>query len=575
MAFSDTPTVTPTPYQNILQSEHSTENQYNELANAALQSIIASINEAEKLFNAVPGSIPAATGEAVDPVNGEKQQYNLFIWRRDAAIIARVLVRAYPHIKDPERKAQIREILAKYVRSESQFLKDLESHEAPMWSDGKVVVIKPRNGEAKRYIDGKLVKDIWGRPQNDGPAYCAKTLSIFAEELIAEGDYTTAYNLYKTLISNDLNYLAGEGLTFQDGKKNYKVAPQYNARSYDIWEEQYGFHFATLVAIDDALVRGAHLAQQLGMPIPLEWKVAISEIDPWIEDFRDVKEQNGDLKPVQMRKIVATLDHDSKPYNNGRNGFDAVEYMAVLDLAHQFHNFQVTASDPLMMKTVDDFRQWFTSGEVNATTGEFEQHFPINHQGRGSTFLGRYPNDKYFKGNVWPIATFASARYDYETVVDASRIGHLKVMSENLEILQRLLGANSIGLHEGMTINAASDQFVIIASKLIENGNTTITNLANLIGINFNLKTQTFTGKLEINEQYSKYDGSPTALPNLLWSLAELYHSIQDRHQAVTVLQEIRHRLALEKEELANGHTKTSWAQWPATPVACATILNR
>lgn len=109
-------------------------------------------------------------------------------------------------------------------------------------------------GEPKFNVDGTAFTGPWGRPQNDGPALRALAMIKLARLLLAEGQGTyVAQKLYRpvlpadSIIKRDLEY----------------VAYHWAEPSFDLWEEEKGQHFYTLLTQHVALQEGAKLARAL------------------------------------------------------------------------------------------------------------------------------------------------------------------------------------------------------------------------------------------------------------------------------------------------------------------------
>ncbi len=493
---------TPTAkYENLTPLD---THKYDALEAAAVYAMKRNIEDARRLFKASPGAVPASTGEAHDGFNGEHQDYR-FTWRRDSAFIALALVDVYKQAVDPNLKSWCRQFLFDYAEFNLKLLA-----QAP-------------NDEPKFYLNGKMFKKIWGRPQSDGPALTAMAMAEFADILINEGHVTAARRLFDQLITGDLDSIAGDR----------HRPPSFNRPSFDIWEEQLGFHFATLVLQDNALVMGVHVARRLKLSVPTNWLNTIQAIDRWLPEFID----------PSAGKIVATQSASGQRYNNGREGFDSVVYIAPLYIRSDiratlgFQQFSFTASSPWMMATVEKFRQKFMSGEEEdlgeGKKGGFKYYLPINQ--KNSRFLvGRYPKDKYFGGNVWPIPTFDLGRDVYAMAIDAHRKGFFDVENENLNALRRFTG-QATALKPGSKIAANSAEFQSIARNMLAEGDSLIDGMIAQAG-GFDPR-KPLDQQLYLNEQYDKHNGAPAALPNLTWNYAELYQAIQSRKRLVEILQ--------------------------------------
>jgi glucoamylase len=103
-------------------------------------------------------------------------------------------------------------------------------------------------GEPRFNVDETAFTGSWGRPQHDGPALRATTLTIYASWLIANGQKAKATEKVWPFIAKDLAY------SFR----------YWNQTGFDLWEETVGSSFFTIFAIHRALAESADLATSLG-----------------------------------------------------------------------------------------------------------------------------------------------------------------------------------------------------------------------------------------------------------------------------------------------------------------------
>lgn len=242
-------------------------------------------------------------------------------------------------------------------------------------------------GEPKFYIDGYPFDGIWGRPQNDGPALRASTLTRFAQHLLNHGEeaYVQTY-LYqphlnpKTMgvIKRDLEYTAHH---WQDA-------------DYDLWEEVLGHHFFTAMVQQKALVEGAALARRLH--------------DDKAADFYDLQ-----AKLIQNRLhqhldtthqlIQATL----APHPGPQKTLELDTSVILALLLNPQENGPFAINHPYAKQT------------VQALHDQYANLYPINQQASGPILFGRYPGDTYDGyrndglGNPWFILTATMAEYYY------------------------------------------------------------------------------------------------------------------------------------------------------------------
>ena len=100
--------------------------------------------------------------------------------------------------------------------------------------------------EARINPDGTLDFTRWARPQNDGPAL----------EVLALSRWRNAHpNLEETLRAAMLELVIGD-LDF--------IRSRTSERSFDIWEEENGYHYYTRLVQAEALARGAMWLEEIG-----------------------------------------------------------------------------------------------------------------------------------------------------------------------------------------------------------------------------------------------------------------------------------------------------------------------
>ena len=286
------------------------------------------------LFNNIlsNGSIIASPSKEPD--------YN-FHWVRDSAIIIKSLIDCYNINKMNSwhgNSIKYKTIFNKYIDIE---LKHINYHPA----------------EPKFHIDGTPYEGDWGRPQNDGPALrgivCLKLIRILPNRLTS---------LIK-IINTDINYTIAE----------------IDEPSFDLWEEQYGYHLYTRIIQYKFLHTVKHISNKFRM-------IEIS------------------AESLQKSKVhfYEHFSHDNKIYSSySVNGQVLREYDSSILLAFSFVDYSIPSL------SVDDYR---IRAYVNSLVNHYNKVYPINNK-TNIPFLGRYYNDVYFNGNPWLITTIALFNY--------------------------------------------------------------------------------------------------------------------------------------------------------------------
>ncbi len=210
-------------------------------------------------------------------------------WVRDTALTYRSMIDYYELKKDPK----IKKMIFTWIEAEAY------RQNQPTFTG---------LGEPKYFIDGSGYTGGWGRPQNDGPALRAISMIKFARLLLKEGnqDYVIKVLYHGVLpadsvIKKDLEY----------------TAHHWREPSFDLWEEEMGMHFYTMLSQFTALQEGAKLAQELGDSAAADfYRLQASSIETYLKDsFIDseigikatVRRVNGGLGYKDSNLDVAPL----------------------------------------------------------------------------------------------------------------------------------------------------------------------------------------------------------------------------------------------------------------------------
>ena len=305
-------------------------------------------------------------------------------WVRDTALTMRSLIDYYELKKD----AKVKKLIFTWIDAEA-YRQNLPTYSGL--------------GEPKYNIDGSGFTGPWGRPQNDGPALRAIAMIKFARILFAEGQHDYVLKkLYHgvlpadSVIKKDLEY----------------VAHHWTEHSFDLWEEEKGMHFYTLLSQHVALQEGAKLAAELK--------------DTNAADFyRQESERIGrKLKSEFMDNRVGILvtTQKSAPLGYKNSGLDVAPLLALLHTSPYQKLFSLR--DANVVKYI----------QVLANT--FAEIYQVNkkYQGMG-VGIGRYPEDRYDGyetsklGNPWFLSTLALGEYFCLVKDEMSKQG---ILSKNL-----------------------------------------------------------------------------------------------------------------------------------------------
>lgn len=289
-----------------------------------------------------------------------------FDWVRDTALTMRSLIDFYQLKKDPK----VKKMIFVWISAEAH------RQNLPTFTG---------LGEPKYNIDGSGYTGPWGRPQNDGPALRAISMIKFARILFAEGnqDYVLK-NLYHgvlpadSVIKKDLEY----------------VAHNWEQHSFDLWEEEKGMHFYTLLSQHVALQEGAKLASELKDNNAADFYRQESE--------RIARKLKAEFPDDHVGILVTS--QKSAPLGYKNSGLDVAPLLALLHTSPYQKLFSLR--DAHVLKYLD------TLTEAFAEIYEVNRKYPDLGVG-----IGRYPEDRYDGyetsklGNPWFLSTLALGEY--------------------------------------------------------------------------------------------------------------------------------------------------------------------
>lgn len=289
-----------------------------------------------------------------------------FDWVRDTALTMRSLVDYYEFSGDQK----IKKMIFTWISAEA-YRQNLPTYSGL--------------GEPKYNIDGSGFTGPWGRPQNDGPALRAISMIKFARILFSEGnqDYVLK-NLYHgslpadSVIKKDLEY----------------VAHNWREHSFDLWEEEKGMHFYTLLSQHVALQEGAKLARELNDNGAADFYFQQSQMI--------AKKLKSEFLHDGVGILVTTQKSAALGYKN--SGLDVAPLLALIHTSPYQKLFSL--NDPFVLKY------------ISALVESFKDIYQVNKNysdlGVG---IGRYPEDRYDgyvttqQGNPWFLSTLALGEY--------------------------------------------------------------------------------------------------------------------------------------------------------------------
>jgi glucoamylase len=440
------------------------------------QAMLANIGPSAAVPDAALGAVVAS------PAYSPNYRYH---WVRDGALVMDTLIGLYERSQNNSEKARFLKIFFEYVDFSRRIQLTPNRSGEP---DGMGL------GEPKFNVDGSAYNDEWGRPQNDGPALRASTMTRFAHLLLDQGqEEFVRQKLYDSVlpthsaIKADLEYVAHHWRDF----------------SFDLWEEVRGAHFYTRMVQRRALLEGAALAERLG--------------DSGAAGFYRAQAQalEGEIAnhwDSRLGLIKVTLDW-SKGINYKSSALDVAVVLGALHgtvrngAGSAF--FGVTDDRVLAtaIKLQDAFRRMY---RINARDKD------LDNQPMGAG-IGRYPEDRYSggssdQGNAWFLATNAYAELYYRCANTWESEGRIPVTSVNALLFRKLklFGRGQV-VAQGETLESSDPRFTAVIRGLRQSGDDYLRR------VRFHADA---SGAL--SEQFDRDSGYMESAEQLTWSHASL-----------------------------------------------------
>ena len=262
-------------------------------------------------------------------------------WIRDSALVMRTIIDMYKTSKD----SLYFKLIINYIENESKLQK-----------------LNPISGlgEPKFNINCTEYMGDWGRPQNDGPALRGIILYKIIDLFKYKYDILIQ-NYIIPIIENDLKY----------------ILENYTNISFDIWEENKGWHFYTRFVQLKFILESIRNIKILKNINSVDLKNAFSNLSKNIQDH------------INGNTIISSFDKSGKiiKYEDAANilAFIHVDYdeelLELVPIEYIYHT-----CDNLILF----FRNKYNNHDLN--------------------LIGRYKNDKYYDGQIWIICSLALAQ---------------------------------------------------------------------------------------------------------------------------------------------------------------------
>jgi glucoamylase len=321
-------------------------------------------------------------------------------------------------------------------------------------------------GEARVNPDGTLDFTQWARPQNDGPALQVLTLTRWRDARTDLDDALQAAML--DLVMGDLDF----------------TQTHATERSFDIWEEESGYHYYTQLVQAEALARGAELLEDRGDAIRARaCRSLVGELGPrleayWSAEYGHYRSRTGVVGGVPGK---------------------ALDIAVILGVLH--------AGRTLGAHSVLDPKAQAT---LTALEDLFGAEYPVN-QARPADqgpAIGRYATDTYYGGNPWYLATLAAAEFYFKLAIALLSGAPLAEADENARFRERLRGKSP-------------------ANAAFERGDT------------FMRTVQAYAPPSgDLSEQFDRATGAQTSAKHLAWSYAAFITAAASRRQAAQAIRD-------------------------------------
>ena len=267
------------------------------------------------------------------------------------------------------------------------------------------------------------------------------------------------------------------------------IRARVSERSFDIWEEESGYHYYTQLVQAEALARGAVWLEEAGDAARARaCRSAADELVPSLDSFWSARDGY-----YRSRTGVA-----------GGVPEKALDISVILGVLHAGRKEGThSVLDPKAQAT------------LAALEDLFDAEYPINRKRppeRGPA-MGRYANDAYYGGNPWYLATLAAAEFYFRLAIALKSGAAMPATSENERFRRRLIAADGA--------RGNSD----FAAAALERGDT------------FMRTVQAYTpASGDLSEQFDRTTGAQISAKHLAWSYAAFITAAASRRRAVQAI---------------------------------------
>jgi glucoamylase len=320
--------------------------------------------------------------------------------------------------------------------------------------------------EARVNPDGTLDFTRWARPQNDGPAL--QVLAFTRWRNAGTDMDSTLQAAMLDLVIGDLDFIRTHAAD----------------RSFDIWEEEAGYHYYTQLVQAEALARGAEWLEEQGDAMRARaYRSIADELRPRL----DVYWSSEDGYYRSRTGVVGGLPGKT---------LDIAVILGVLHAGRAKGAHSVL--DPKAQAT------------LAALEDLFDAEYPTNRErppDQGPA-VGRYAKDAYYGGNPWYLATLAAAEFYFKLAIALRSGVEMPATSDNARFRRCLVG-------ESPAVGA------------FERGDT------------FMRAVRAYTPPSgDLSEQFDRVTGAQTSAKHLAWSYAAFITAAASRRQAAQAIRD-------------------------------------
>lgn len=439
-------------------------------------------------------------GVNVASTSKKKPDY-FYQWIRDGAITMNSVINYL--IEDKFQNKTLQKTVENYLYNNFN-LQRLDN-----WS-GKFKDNLKNLGEPKFHVDSTPFNQVWGRPQNDGPALriiaidnFLKNMEFFNSNLIQnERELKNFKDIYEKVLKLDLKY----------------ILSNWNLKTFDLWEEINSFHFFTSITQLKAIKIGLKYFSKFNDQ-DVAFGISLNKVYKDLNHF--IYEESGFVN-YNLNHIVETPS-----ILNQRSGLDSAILIGSL-LTHDDFDDAIPF----------DVNDGFILNTLSELIKTMKYLYPINHSKINLNLgvaLGRYPEDLYDgvkvdEGNPWFLTTLSASEMLFKL------IANLYYLEDNLiidESNQHFYFHNIIELNSLITGTKPPTLNIPYNSIAF---NQTIGNLFAYGDSFLDIIREHVSNEGSMSEQFNKYSGYMQGAENLTWSYGSFWNCYRWRERASTLI---------------------------------------